>query len=336
MRFTIIGSGAIGGVTGAYLARAGHAVTFVDVAGEHVAAINDRGLHISGHADFTVRVPACLPHELRGPLGTVILAVKSHHTEEALAPLAQLLGPDEAVLSMQNGLEELKIARIVGPERTIGAFLTFGAHGEGPGEVVYGGPGTLRVGEIDGRISPRVRELEQALSVLQPVAVTDNIFGYLWGKLALGSIYFATALVDADVPDIFDHPEYRPLLEDICGEAVAVAEACGVTPEAFDGFDCKVMRLGQRDSALTAGSWDGQRAYWNSHVQRRTGIWRDLAVWKRKTEVEALLGAVLREAERFGVEAARSRVVYRMIKEIEEGRRAMSWGNLDQVKRIVQ
>lgn len=335
MKFTIIGAGAIGGVTGAFLSRAGHDITFVDIAGEHVDAINEQGLKIKGHTEFSVKARAIRPQQLAAPLGHVIMAVKSHHTEQAVAPLDGLLGPDEYVLSMQNGLEEHKIARVVGPERTVGCFLTFGAHYAAPGEVVYGGPGTLCIGELDGCPSDRLVALQQALSVLQPITVTDNIFGFLWAKLALGSIYFATALVDADVPEIFDHPNYRPILEHVCGEAVAVAEAVGVIPEVFDGFDCRVMRLSGDDRAGRDASWDGQRRYWDSHVQKRTGIWRDLAVRKRKTEADSLLGTVLREADRAGVAVPANRTVHRMIKEIEAGQRSMGWANLDEVHAVV-
>jgi 2-dehydropantoate 2-reductase len=270
-----------------------------------------------------------MPGQIRSPLGTVILAVKAHDTEAALAPVAPLLAGGEYVVSLQNGLEEYKIARMVGAERTIGAFLTFGAHYEAPGRVVYGGEGSFRIGELDGTITPRLLALESALSAIQPLETTDNIFGYLWGKEALGSVYFATALVDADVPDIIDHPRYQPVLVDVCAETVQVAEAAGVRVEAFDGFDPKAMRFGERDPRAVAAAWEGQRRYWLSHVQRRTGIWRDLAIRKRKTEADALIGTLLREADRLGVPVPRNRAIHRQIKELEAGQRTFAWENLD-------
>jgi 2-dehydropantoate 2-reductase len=307
-------------------------VTVVDTVVEHVDAINAHGLHLGGEADVTVRVPALRPEQLQPPLGAVILAVKAHHTETALAPLVPLLGADEYVVSLQNGLEEYTIARAVGRERTIGAFLTFGAHYEAPGRVVYGGPGSLRIGELDGSMTERLAALGRALSAVQPLEPTDNIFGFLWGKEALGSVYFATALVDADVTTIIDNPRYQPVLTDLCAEIVQVAEARGVRIEAFDGFDATAMRFGARDPRAVEACWAGQRAYWAGHLQQRTGVWRDLAIRKRKTEADALIGTIVREADRVGVPVPRACALLRLIHELEAGERGFAWENLDEIR----
>ena len=101
--------------------------------------------------------------------------------------------------------------------------LTFGGHYRAPGDVVFGGTGTFRVGELDGRITERVLALRDALCAVQEVEVTANIAGYLWAKLALGAIYFATALVSADVTEQYDQPAYRDMFGTLAGEVMAVA-----------------------------------------------------------------------------------------------------------------
>ena len=108
------GAGAIGGTVGAYLKRAGHDVSFVDVAGEHVAAIRDpaRGLAITGPIDeFKVVAPAFVPGEVEGKWKRIFLAVKAHHTRDACLALAPHLAEDGYVLSLQNGLCERIIDR---------------------------------------------------------------------------------------------------------------------------------------------------------------------------------------------------------------------------------
>src|SRR3712207_4575862 len=91
MQVTVVGAGAIGGTIGAYLARAGHSVTFCDAAEAHVAAINEHGLTVRGWAEqFSVQAPAIQPGQLRGPLGLVLLAVKAQHTTQAIAEIAQI------------------------------------------------------------------------------------------------------------------------------------------------------------------------------------------------------------------------------------------------------
>jgi 2-dehydropantoate 2-reductase len=332
MNLTIVGAGAIGGLIGGHLARAGHNILLVDRERDHIEAIQRQGLEIAGASPFTVRVAACLPHEARGPIGTLILAVKTLHTREALAPFVPLLAPDGIVVSMQNGLEESKIAAMVAVDRTIGAFLTFGGYYDRPGRIVYSGPASLRVGEIDGRITPRARRLAQVLSDFHPCEATDNIQGFLWGKLILGTIYGATATVDADVVDILTNPAARDALAALATEAYEVADALGIRVEAVDGFDPKAVRIGpQADPQAAEVAWSAQLAYWRRGLSRRTGVWRDLAVRHRKTEVGPIQGALVEAAERAGRQVPRVRALLRVITELEDGRRPMAWANLREI-----
>jgi 2-dehydropantoate 2-reductase len=336
VKLTIVGAGAIGGTTGAHLARAGHQVTLVERDREHLEAIRRDGLEVGGKADLRVRLPALGPEEVREPISVLILAVKALHTLEALTPLAPLLAPDGYVLSMQNGLEEAKIAALVGRERTIGAFLTFGGHYERPGRVIYSGPGTLRVGELDGRITPRLTELGRVLSDFHPTEPTANLDGYLWGKLILGVIYFATAMVDAEVVDIFADPASRQILSDLAAEAGEVADALRIRVEPFDGFDARAVGRYREDPAAARASWDGQVAYWRRSIAGRTGVWRDLAIRHRRTEAGPILGAFIDAAARAGRPAPRARALLRMIEEIEAGRRAIERGNLTELDHAVR
>jgi 2-dehydropantoate 2-reductase len=321
-RILVVGAGAIGGFAGARLARASHPVTLVDVDAGHVEAIRQRGLRVSGMDDFTVRVPCLYPDEVQGPFAIVLLAVKGHHTEEALRQLAHCLAPDGCVVSLQNGLQEYKIARLVGPERTVGAFLPFGGHYRAPGEVVYGGPGSFRVGEIDGRVTDRIRRLADLLSAVHPVEVTDNIFGWLWGKLVIGCIYEATALADADVVDILDRPEALALLADLGAETERVAEAKGVRTETIDGFDPQALLTPRR---LSPELWDAQRRYWRSHLSRRTGVWRDLAIRHRPTEVDSGVGEVIGRGREVGVPTPLCQRLYDLTKAAERGEVPLGW-----------
>lgn len=332
MRFTIVGAGAIGGITGAYLARAGHTVQFVDVVAEHVQAINERGLRVSGRADFTVRVTATIPEELRPPLGTVIIAVKSHHTLEALAAILPHLGTGEMVVSMQNGLVSRAVAGAVGQEAAVAACLSFGGYYAGPGHVVQGTAGSLGLGRLDGKVTAELVTLAEALSAVERAHATGDIFACIWAKMALGSLYFATATVDADVQEILDRTEHREALMEVCAETVAVAEAQGIHPVAFAGFDPNAMRFGDRDLAAVEASINGVRSFFDNPHQARTGIWLDLAVRKRRSEADAHLGALLAEAGRLGVRVPGNAALYVMVKQLEAGHRSFGWSNLNELR----
>src|SRR5262245_22574484 len=115
MRFTVFGSGAIGGTVGAYLVRGGESVLFVDKDRDHVRAMRERGLTLRGFDQtFTVPVEATTPDALPETLEMVLLACKAPATEEAVRSFADRLADDGCVVSLQNGLNELTIARLVG------------------------------------------------------------------------------------------------------------------------------------------------------------------------------------------------------------------------------
>jgi 2-dehydropantoate 2-reductase len=329
MELTIVGAGAIGGLIGAHLWQAGHAVQLVDRDRAHVAAIQAGGLEIAGHAELVARVPACEPGTVTGPIETLVLAVKTLHTEEALRPLVSRLAPDGWVISMQNGLEEGKIAALVGPARTAAAFLSFGGYYDRPGRVVYSGPGSLKVGELDGRLTPRITALAQALSDFHPTEATANIRGHRWGKLLLGTVYFATAMVDADVVDLLEDASVRRALSGLVAEGLAVADALGVAVQPVDGFDPRSLRGGESESAEARATWDAHRAYWRRGVAKRTGIWRDLAIRKRRTEAGPILGALVAEAERAGCPVPRVRAMLDLYAALEGGARPRDRANLD-------
>ncbi|MGH6960550.1 MAG: ketopantoate reductase family protein, partial [Dongiaceae bacterium] len=327
MNVTIVGAGAIGGTIGAHLAQAGHAVTFVDAAEDHVGAINTRGLTIEGRAgSFTVRAPAMAPNALRGPLGMVFLATKTMHTDDAARQIGPHLAPDGAIVSMQNGFNEERIAAVVGARRTIGAFVNFGADYQEPGRILFGGSGALVLGELDGAWSDRVATLVEALraSFLPNTTATGNIWGYLWGKHAYAAMLKATALVDGSIADVLADPGVRPALANLAAEVLALAAAEGVRPEGFDGFEPLAFRFPpQRDAQRLEASLDALVAFNRTSLKAKSGIWRDLAVRRRKTEVESVVSELRARAGRHGIRIPLVEAVGRMIAEIEAGTREM-------------
>ncbi|RYB04648.1 ketopantoate reductase family protein [Lichenibacterium ramalinae] len=324
------GAGAIGGALGAAFLRAGEAVVFVDTAADHVAAIASAGLEITGPvAPGRVRAPAVTPDGLAGTFRRCILAVKAHHTEEAVAALAPHVAEDGFVVSAQNGLNETVIAARVGPARTMGCFVNFGADTLAPGTVLYGGRGAVVLGEIDGADTPRLRELHGLFRHFDPAAIaTPNIWGYLWAKLIYGGMLFATALTDASIADVLAMPEHRPTLTRLAHEVVAVARAEGVSLEGFDGFDPSAFAP-EAPPERTARSFDDMVAHNRRSLKSHSGIWRDLAVRKRRTEVDAQLGPVVTIGARHGLPTPVTAAIVGRIHAIEEGRRPLALANLD-------
>jgi 2-dehydropantoate 2-reductase len=330
VRFLVWGAGAIGGTLGAYLARAGHDVTLVDTVGEHVTAINRAGLRITGPiAEFTARVPAHTPDTLAGTWDSIILATKAQHTEVAARALRAHLSADGCVISAQNGLNEIAIADIVGAQRTVGAFVNFGADYIEPGVIHYGGRGAVVVGEIDGRITPRAQAICAAWRDFDDRAIaTANIWGYLWGKEAYGAMLFATALTNDSIADALAAPAYRDLYIALAQEILTVALARGVNPEAFDGFD-PAAYLPTAERAAAEHSIDNLVAHNRRSAKTHSGIWRDLVVRKRRTEVDAQLGIVVILGRETGVPTPLTARLVELIHDIEDGTRRQSQDTLE-------
>ncbi len=325
----IWGAGAIGGTLGAYWARAGVPVLLVDVVPGHVEACRTRGLSTTGPvAEFRQVVPAVTPQELEGRYRRIVLAVKAGATEAALAALKPHLAEDGFVLSAQNGLNELAIARAVGERRTLGCFVNFGADWLGDGEILYGNRGAVVVGEIDGSVSERAAEMHRLLKLFEPDSIlTDNIWGYLWGKLAYGAMLFATALTDDSMSTNFADPQRLPVWLTLGREVGAVAAARGITSLGFGEFDPMVFAPGAPEGPQVATiAWLAD--YTSRTAKTHSGIWRDLAVRKRRTEVDPQIGIIATLGREAGVATPALETLVSLIHDIEEGRRPMAFETL--------
>jgi len=325
----IWGAGAIGGTLGAYWTRAGHDVLLVDREAEHVAAMNRDGLLIEGPVEeFRQAVRAVTPDEVRGTYRRIVLAVKAHHTGEATRGLAPHLDADGYVLSAQNGLNELSIAGIVGERRTMGCFVNFGADYLAPGRILRGNRAAVVVGELDGATTPRVEAMHALLREFEPDAVlTDDIWGYLWGKLGYGALLFATALTNESIADALASERHRPVYAALGREVMTVAARRGVRPRGFNGFDPDAFAAG--NEAGIARSIDAMVAFNRGSAKSHSGIWRDLAVRKRRTEVDAQIGIIAGIGRELGVPMPALERLVALIHAIEEGERPLAWSTLD-------
>jgi len=329
VKILIWGAGAIGGTAGAFLIRAGHDITFVDIAEDHVAAINAHGLRITGPVDaFTVRAPAFTPSQVSGVWDHIFLCVKAHHTKGACQALLPHLSADGYVLSLQNGLNELEIEQIVGRRRTMGAFVNYGADWIAPGEIMFGNRAAVVLGELDGQMTPRLADLLTLMQQFEPGAIsTPEIWGYLWGKLGYGAMLFAQALGMASIAECLGNPALLGLWRRMGGEAVAVGLAEGANLHGFNGFDPQAFAPGATEAQAQA-SVDAMVAFNATSAKTHSGVWRDLAVRKRRTEVDSQIAPISAIGAKHGIACPCIDRLVAMIHEVEDGTRPMTDANL--------
>jgi 2-dehydropantoate 2-reductase len=329
----IWGAGAIGGTIGAALARAGADPLLVDTDAAHVAAMNADGLKITEPIEaYATPVRVLAPGAVRSPLRRVMLAVKGQHTAAAARMIAPLLADDGSVLSLQNGLNGEAIAQAVGPSRVVLALVDFASDYIEPGAIHYGGRGSVYVGEPDGRVTPRVNDYVALLKKFDhAIEATDNLLGLLWGKIAYGGLLTATALTNDTMADVLGNPVWQDALGRIGREIVLAAKAAGVAAVGVDGFEADAFAAG--DENRIRASCDAMAQHYRHSAKTRSGIWRDLAVRKRKTEVETLLGPVIAAGRTHRTATPTVERLAAMIAEMEAGSRGFSPDNLTELGR---
>lgn len=306
MRFAILGSGAVGGYYGARLARAGNDVAFI-ARGAHLNAIRERGLEIrSPLGGFIVKAPAHEnPNEI-GAVDVVVVAVKAYDNHAALPLMMPLLGPDTAVLTLQNGVDSAsEVAAVAGEARTLAGTTYIATAVEAPGVITQTGVHRIVVlGEAFGelpRMSGRVRMIQQALASadVEAQVVPDGRVP-VWEKfIFLATLAGFTGASRLPIGGIWGDPVSRAQFLEGCREIERVARAHGiaVAPDVVDRIPRYVDGI--------PGSM-------------RSSLLIDLSQGKR-IEVEALQGSVVRRGQKAGVSTPIHATLYAVLKAWENG-----------------
>ncbi|HLJ61122.1 MAG TPA: 2-dehydropantoate 2-reductase N-terminal domain-containing protein [bacterium] len=341
-KIAIVGCGAIGGLAGFYMARAGEDVLFIDQNADHVRAIRERGIAVNG-VYGSMSIPpqrACTPAEIAEPLdGLVFLACKSQATDAAIRAIAPRLAPSACVVSLQNGMNEDTIADVVGRARTMGALPDYGGAYLDPGVLEAVHEGTVYVGELDGSLTPRVREAARLLGIgPNACELLTDIVGRLWTKHVYNSQIVVTALVNGTVVEVLGNRDVQRLAAAAVREAMQVSDAAGVRVHGDRWFDPGLYHPETpADTARLLASYDRLVEHLGGHqvgdgpggykyVKKASGIHWDLVYRKRKSEASHL--TVCTHAARYGVAVPLNAKIVSMIEEVEAGKRELGWHNI--------
>ncbi|HSD51400.1 MAG TPA: ketopantoate reductase family protein [Candidatus Methylomirabilis sp.] len=298
MRIAVMGSGGVGGYFGGLLARANEDVTFI-ARGAHLEAIQKNGLQVkSVVGDFHVRPKATHDPSAVGPADLVLFSVKSYDTEAAGSAIRPMVGRETVVLCLLNGVDnEEKLEAILGEAHVMAGVVHILSTISAPGVISQiAGPRTIKLGEKDGRITPRV---ERILGVLKGANILADISTQiqvdLWEKFlficAQGGV---TALGRLSVGEILASPETAAFYRGVMEEVAAVGRAKGVALPA-DAVD--------RALAFARGLQAGTRS----------SLAHDL-IQGNRLEVETLAGSVVRYGREVGVPTPLNFAIYACLK----------------------
>jgi 2-dehydropantoate 2-reductase len=303
MRVLVVGAGGVGGYFGARLARAGVPVTFL-ARGAHLEAIQRHGLRVRSSADgeWAVKVDATGDAQRLAPADVVLFCVKSFDTQTAAEAIVPAAGPETAVVSLQNGVDnEETLGRVLGPGHAVGGVAWVFAAIESPGVIVHRLGGRLAFGELDGRPSPRLERLQGAFTTAGVAAeVSKDITRVLWEKyLLIGAQAGMTALTRAPIGVIRSTAEtwlmYRRLVEELA--ALGLASGVRLAPDVVDSI--------VRDAGALAPT-----VFSSLHTDLMQG---------RRLELEALHGHALRLGQRLGVATPMLFAVYAALRPHADG-----------------
>ncbi len=322
-RITIIGGGAIGGITAAWLVRRGFNPTVVETWPEHRQAMIG-GLEVSGCRDsFTVPLDVIEPRALKGPLELVLLAVKSMHTESILRHILPLLDEASTVVSLQNSINEDLIADLIGQERTVGCIVGWGAITEGPGKLSQASPGEFVIGRLNGQRDEKLQQIGKIMGNVAETFITANIYGFLWAKLLANCAISVGALQGKLVAEMVSSPEACRAVTGIVGEVLAVAAETGITLETVNVQFKPEFYLEQKDF-IAESLLNILR---ESHGAILPTAYQDY-LQHRPLETNYINGYVVKKGYEVGIKTPLNSSLVAMMREIEAGRRTFCFENI--------
>ena len=299
----VVGAGAIGSLFGGLLQAGGLDVTLIDIWEEHIRAIQKDGLKITGYGgDRVVRIGATTSVAEVGVVDVVVVQTKTRHTAEAARSALPLFGENTVAATFQNGLGNAEvIGDIVGMEKVLGGVTAQGSGIVAPGTIAHAGSLPSFIGELQGGISERASAIASAFTDAGLLTIaSENITRDIWKKLLANiGINAMSALGNFRVGELFDVPEVREVVLEAIDEAALVAIAAGVDLDADEAKDVIFRIMGKGGTG-----------------SNRSGMLVDV-LNKRKTEIDAINGAVVRLGKQHGIPTPISKTLVAAVKGLE-------------------
>jgi 2-dehydropantoate 2-reductase len=331
-KLLFVGAGAIGSYLGAFLSRAGHDVTLIDPWAEQVETIRQRGISVTGpHDPFSARPAAVHLHEaarLPRDFDIAFVAMKVYDTAWATQLALRHLAPTGFVVSSQNCWPDPIVAGVAGASRCLGLVMSkIGVALWKPGQVERGmekgqgkGHDVFRVGEHDGRVTPRAQAVAEMLSVIDGAQATDNLWGERWSKLCANAMGNPVqAMSGLGSAEIASSEVGRAITIHLGAESARVGLALGYQVPKFNGAPVEQWAAANQrasyealDTMLTPTSASPRN--W------RASMAQDVTKG-RTTEIDHMNGYVVARGRDKGVPTPVSAAVVATVHEVEAGSR---------------
>ena len=324
-KLAVLGSGAIGSVIGAYLARGGLDITLIDMWPEHVEIMKRNGLKLSAvEGNFDTKVQALNLGELctvKEQFDAVFLCVKSYDTAWSVKFIEPYLKPTAVIISAQNGMNDEQIASLIGYTRGIGCIITLGAGVYEPGHVLRTtaiDKPAFALGELNGMTTTRVQTLVKLMTHAGKSRITSNLWGERWSKLTTNSMSNPVAgLTGLGSAEIRVMDETATIAIKIARETIIVGRALGIEIEPVNSIPADLYEQaieGESMQEVRTRLKDGA----GSLREGKPSLLQDV-LKGRRTEVDYLNGYVALKGHEVGIATPLNSAITKLIHQVEKG-----------------
>ena len=333
MKVAVVGAGAVGGWIGGRMAEAGTRVTLIDAWPEHVIAMNTRGLTIvEGGSQSTIAVDALHVSQTqalrKAPVDIAFICTKLYDTDWASALIAPYLAPGGFIVTLQNGLVEERIAARVGWERTVGCIgggLYVGLRG--PGQIQRSRKSgdtrsaAFAVGEVHGRVTPRIERVRDLLMAADQTKVTTNLWGERWDKLVTNCMMSVLGGISGlPLRELHADQSARCVMTHLAAEAIVLGQRCGFLSGSVYGLEAgSWVSAAQGDKGAqkaTDTAFDAIHSMLEAGA--RSGTAQDLAA-DRQTEIDYMNADIVERARKVNLAVPTHEALVNIFRRIERG-----------------
>ncbi|MBI9044812.1 MAG: ketopantoate reductase family protein [Anaerolineaceae bacterium] len=338
-RYLLMGCGAVGGVLAAGIIEKGYDLDIVTHNEQITKAVNEQGLIVKtsgGLRKVQAKAYTSLK-EVKPGYDVVFLTMKAIGIEKIASDAAQYLKPDGFVITLQNGIVEDKVSEVIGKQRVVGGLIGWGATMSAPGNYHMTSEGECIIGELDGSISQRCKNIKIVMESAVPTSISNNIYGVLWSKLAINCVITTLGAISGQILGkmLLKH-SVRELALVLVSEVMDAAHASGIILEPVGGtLDLKRLYLPQEERKTGQG-----RIYLSKHII--LGV-VGIKFWKlkssmlqslergRQPEIDFMNGFVVDQANRHAIPAPLNTRLVEIVREIVAGKREIQPVNINEL-----
>ncbi len=330
-RILVVGAGAIGGIIAGLLARNGYKVELVTKYVDLADRISNTGIRISGlKGNFSFQIPSVPNINLcDGSYDYIFIATKAYDMPEPAKKAKDLLTPDGKIITIQNGIVEEEVARIVGKEHLVGCVVGWGATLLEPGSMEMTTDGEFIIGALDKSLNEELKDLNEVLSRMLKTYVVDNIYEHLYSKLIINMCVTTLGAISGyTVGRMLNKRRYRHLIVQLIREAIAVADAMHIhIPKYAHKLDYYFLAK-QVNLFTSIQKHIIMHVFGMKYKNLKSSSLQSLERGK-PTEIEYMNGYVSKKGKELGVATPLNDLLIRYVQEIEMGERVIGHQNFN-------